>query len=204
MRAKAPVSLSSADVEFEDSAKPSSQPIDLSAGFVPKTAKPSGGLPQLSSSDVEFEQPQEKPDFLKGVYDTTLGPMVDIAKREGKYLANANAGFSRTPQNTGILPTPDEDDPLVQAIHGIVKSHAEVAHKALEALRQGRYSEASGYGAAAALPVLGPAAAKAGEDIGKGNVRYGLGEGTGLVGSVLAAGGGKTAAERLTGSWQTC
>jgi hypothetical protein len=206
-----PVSLSSADVEFEDPSQ-----------------KPSTGVPQLSSSDVEFEKPEEaeKPGFLKGVYDTTAGAIEsagDLANREEDYLRKNSGGFSRTPQAGGEF-TPDEGDPLVQAIHGIVKSHADVAHKALEALRNagagyGRafrgaahgdlnaagaeaqnageeLSKGAGYGLATALPVLGPAAAKAGEDIGKDDIAYGLGEGTGLAGSVLAAGGGKASAER--------
>lgn len=47
--------------------------------------------------------------------------------------------------------------------------------------QQGRYSEAVGHGAAGLLPVIGPAAARAGERIGSGDVAGGLGEGAGLL-----------------------
>ncbi len=47
-------------------------------------------------------------------------------------------------------------------------------------------SEAMGHGLAAILPGIGPAAAKAGEDIGAGKTGQGLGEATGLIGSIVA------------------
>lgn len=53
--------------------------------------------------------------------------------------------------------------------------------EAKKAFDQGRYSEMVGHTAAALLPVLGPAAAKAGEDIGSGKPRYGTGEALGLL-----------------------
>jgi hypothetical protein len=49
----------------------------------------------------------------------------------------------------------------------------------------GRASEAFGHGLAGVLPLVGPAAAHAGEEIGSGNVAGGLGEATGLL-STLA------------------
>lgn len=47
-----------------------------------------------------------------------------------------------------------------------------------------RSVEAAGHGAAALLPVIGPAAASAGEDIKRGDIAYGLGKGSALVASV--------------------
>jgi hypothetical protein len=47
-------------------------------------------------------------------------------------------------------------------------------------------SEALGHGVAAVVPVFGPAAAHAGERIAEGDTAGGLGEGAGLVGSVVA------------------
>lgn len=58
--------------------------------------------------------------------------------------------------------------------------------KAKQDYQQGHYSEMVGHGLAGALPIVGPAAAKAGEDIGKGEIAKGLGEGAGLIGSVVA------------------
>lgn len=56
----------------------------------------------------------------------------------------------------------------------------EQATKAREAFGEGRYSEAMGHGVASAVPVLGPAAANAGERIGDGDIAGGLGEAAAL------------------------
>lgn len=63
----------------------------------------------------------------------------------------------------------------------IVSSNLAELKKAGENFQQGRYSEAVGHGAAGLLPVIGPAAAAAGERIGAGDVAGGLGEGAGLL-----------------------
>jgi hypothetical protein len=56
---------------------------------------------------------------------------------------------------------------------GIIPSMANAQHeefdKARNAYSQGRYVEAAGYGAAGALPIVGPAAAQIGEEIGSGH-----------------------------------
>lgn len=71
---------------------------------------------------------------------------------------------------------------------GIGRSHLETGRKAYDAFRQGRYSEAAGYGGATLLPVVGPMAARIGERIGSGDVAGGLGEAVGSVGGMMAAG----------------
>ena len=57
--------------------------------------------------------------------------------------------------------------------------------KAGEAYAQGRYSEMLGHGMAGTLPLVGPAAAGAGEQIAAGDIAGGLGAGTGLAASVI-------------------
>jgi hypothetical protein len=52
---------------------------------------------------------------------------------------------------------------------------------------EGRYSEMVGHGLAGSLPLVGPAAAAAGERIGSGDVAGGLGEATGLLAPMAAA-----------------
>lgn len=54
------------------------------------------------------------------------------------------------------------------------------ATKAREAFGEGRYSESLGHGIASAVPVLGPAAAAAGERIAGGDIAGGLGEAAAL------------------------
>jgi hypothetical protein len=72
--------------------------------------------------------------------------------------------------------------------------------KAVDNARQGRYFEAAGHGAAGLIPVLGPAAAAAGERIGSGDVAGGVGEATGLLAPVLAPAAVKGAGAAVRGS----
>lgn len=72
-----------------------------------------------------------------------------------------------------------------QAIEDL--QHAEKA-KAAAAWQEGNTSEAFGHGLASVMPVLGPAAAHAGERIGRGEIAEGLGEGVGLLTSLLMPG----------------
>jgi hypothetical protein len=58
--------------------------------------------------------------------------------------------------------------------------------KAREAFTSGRVSEGAGHALAAITPIVGPAAAGAGEKIGQGQIAEGLGEAAGLVGGIVA------------------
>jgi hypothetical protein len=108
----------------------------------------------------------------------------------------------------------DPEHPITKIVSSIIQSHIQTAQKAWEnqkaaltatkqavdAARRGDFESADaaarqaeqyqtqtfGYAGATALPVLGPAAANAGEDIGEGRIAEGLGKGTGLIASVLA------------------
>lgn len=50
---------------------------------------------------------------------------------------------------------------------------------------QGRYVEAAGHAAAGALPIVGPAAAAAGEQIAGGDIAGGLGKGAGMLAAIV-------------------
>lgn len=197
--------------------KATAAPIDLSAGFVPKTAAPtaSDGDIDLSSGFVPKETaPAEKPGALKGLYDTTVGPVVDLAKREYEHL---NTVGPDTPVSAIT------EDPVVQAGKNIVKSHVATAGKAVDAAgaaikgygsavksavggdlnqagveAQNAGEEATkgmGYGLASVVPGVGPAAAKVGEDFAD-NPKYAAGETAGLLASsVVGAKGAKGAGE---------
>lgn len=73
----------------------------------------------------------------------------------------------------------------LDAAAGIVNAGVDQFQKAKNAYNQGRYSEALGHGAAAALPLIGPAAANAGDKIASGDIAGGLGEGVGQIGAML-------------------
>jgi len=60
--------------------------------------------------------------------------------------------------------------------------------KAGQAYQAGNSVEAAGHAVAGSIPLIGPAAAEAGEQIGSGDVAGGLGRTTGLVGSIFMPG----------------
>jgi len=71
---------------------------------------------------------------------------------------------------------------------GILKAANEQRLKAHEELDKGHYGQMAARSVAAAIPILGPAAAEAGEQIGSGDIAGGLGKATGIVGPMVAAG----------------
>lgn len=76
----------------------------------------------------------------------------------------------------------------IDTYHGMVDASAEQFGKAREAFGSGRYAEAAGHGLAGAVPVIGPAAANAGEQIAAGDIAGGMGSMTGLAGGAALAG----------------
>lgn len=88
----------------------------------------------------------------------------------------------------------------IQTVKGLTEAQIDQFKKGKDLYDQGRYTEAVGHALAGALPLVGPAAANIGEDIGAGNVAHGLGAATGLVGTVLAPGAVKPAAEAVAGT----
>lgn len=64
---------------------------------------------------------------------------------------------------------------------GIARQARDEARTAVDAARQGEYSRAVGHGLAAVVPVLGPAAAEAGEQIASGDIAGGAGKATGIL-----------------------
>jgi hypothetical protein len=68
----------------------------------------------------------------------------------------------------------------------IIGAQVDQGRQAIDNAKQGRYVEAMGHTGAALLPVLGPAAAQAGEQIGSGDIAGGLGKTVGLLAPVAA------------------
>lgn len=66
--------------------------------------------------------------------------------------------------------------PLGPIVGDLLEGQVATGQKAIEAGKQGRYSEAAGYATAAALPVVGPATAALGEKLGEGKVSEAAGE----------------------------
>lgn len=150
-------------------------------------AKQSGAI---SSTPPVQQAPQGSPvgRFLQGAWDNSVGGLWNTGKQVASALARAATGDNREAE---------------QLIGGLIQSHIDQGTKAAEAFKRGRYTEAAGHLGAAALPLVGPAAAAIGEKIGGteaqvdkyGNVitpgqapdiAGGVGGAVGLIGSAAA------------------
>lgn len=135
-------------------------PVDYDA-----LAREAGGTPAGPARAEDFLPPAPEGSALGRFVWELGGALNPVTMAQGLY------GAVRHPLQTG---------------QGIIAAGVSEAEKAAQAAREGRYSEMAGHGLAAALPVLGPAAAAVGEQIGGGDVAGGLGAATGLVGGTLA------------------
>ena len=102
----------------------------------------------------------------------------------GRFVGNAASALNPVAMAQGIYGAVRHPIDTAQAVIG---QQADQFGKAKQAFSEGRYSEAAGHGVASALPMIGPAAANAGEQIGSGDVAGGLGAGVGLLAPVVAA-----------------
>lgn len=121
-----------------------------------------------------------QPGFWRGLYDSIVPSreaIVTMAK-----LANAQGPIEQAKAAYGVG-------------KGIVEAQVDQGKKAYESYKQGDLIEGAGHALAAGVPLVGPAAAEAGEEIAEGNIGYGLGKATGLVGQVLVPSGAGRAAE---------
>ncbi len=106
-----------------------------------------------------------------------INPVAGISQMASE-AADPNIGLKKTIQSHIFQPQADQFTKAGQAVQG----QGEFAGMS----PAGRASSALGYGMAGALPLVGPAAAQAGEQIGEGDVAGGLGKGAGLITSVKA------------------
>lgn len=70
-------------------------------------------------------------------------------------------------------------------LSGMASQAGQQFGQAKDLYQQGRYVEAAGHAAAGAIPVIGPAAAAAGEQIAGGDIAGGLGKGAGMLAPVI-------------------
>lgn len=130
---------------------------------------PQGGGLTYEQLIAQGAKPQteerESPSFFTGLRES-LG--IPGSFEEAKQTLTGLAG----------LLTPSGATAFAKNVYG---QQAEQFSKAGEALRRGSLSEMLGYSAAGALPLVGPAAARAGETIGQGDTAYGLGQTLGLI-----------------------
>ena len=161
------------------------------------TLSPLEQLEQQTSQPTTQQAPQSQDQgFLSGLYNSTLAPIGGVLKSDagyaktiyneaGQHLANGEY-LKAAGTLMSAMDGADDRSPLMQLFSGILDSHKEQVKATAAAYKAGHYTEAAGHGLAAALPVVGPMAAKAGEDIGAGKTGEGLGEAAGTIGAVLA------------------
>ena len=127
-------------------------------------------------------------DARKGVDPATPEPPAAPAAPESatrRFLSNAGAMLNPVTALQGIGQAVRH---LPDTARAVIGQQGAQFTKAGEMFDQGRYAEMLGHGLAGALPLIGPAAAMAGEQIAEGDIAGGLGTATGLGLGTVAAG----------------
>lgn len=154
-------------------------------------------------SEQEFNAVKSKvldsaPDNLsKDDFQRWVGPAMEQAIGEaensnpapdgsatGRFLEGAAKNLNPITAITGLYGAVRHP---IDTAGSILNANLEQLKKANEDRKAGNFSEMVGHGAAGLIPVLGPAAAAAGERMASGDVAGGLGEGAGLVAPFGAA-----------------
>jgi len=128
--------------------------------------------PQPSAPAVSI--PTDQPGFFRGLLERIL-PSTDISD----YVAGPAYAVQHPVESAKLLASS-----IAEGQGNEFKKGVEISKRPMSL---GNLSEATGHFGASLLPVVGPAAAAAGETIGEGeNIPYGLGQAAGTVGSVVA------------------
>ena len=114
------------------------------------------GLPYTSTEPWKQPEGSAAARGVGGLWDTTVGGFLGLTKS----IAAIAAEGGRMATGGGLM---DPNSPGGRAISDLIQSHVDQAQKAQEAWKKGRYSEFFGHGLATVLPLIGPAAAHAGE-----------------------------------------
>lgn len=111
---------------------------------------------------------------LKSLYENSRLKKAMDAYDQGNYgEAAGHLAMATTPVGLNETVTP--------LVTGAVKAQLDQIRKAKDSYDKGNYSEAFVHTLAGALPLVGPAAANAGEDIARGDIAKGLGESAGIL-----------------------
>lgn len=163
-------------------------------GGVPVEGSKFGGVPvddKAPTSLLPSSQPPAVGRFLTG-FGNAVNPVPGI-KQMTEEASNPSIGLRSTLGRHFIDPQTEQFSKAKDAVSGT----GEFEHMPAS----GRMMSAAGHAAAGILPLVGPAAANAGEQIGSGDVAGGLGSGAGLIASMAAPSaigkGMKAAAEPL-------
>lgn len=116
-----------------------------------------------------------------GVAENTPAPVQGSAA--GRFASNAGEMINPVAIAQGVWSAIRHP---IDTATNMVTAQVDQGRQAIDLAKQGRYTEALGHAGAAALPVLGPVAAAAGEQMATGDVAGGLGKGVGLLASLEA------------------
>lgn len=113
--------------------------------------------------------------LLKAMYDDASGQFSEAIKaaKAGEFVKMAGSA-------AGVVGSPSH-----VLLESVIGAHWQQFVKAKKAYDAGRYSEAAGYTTAGMVPLIGPMAAQAGEEIGTGDPRR-MARGVGLAAAALA------------------
>lgn len=147
---------------------------------------PNWGAPPAPGSLMDpARKPAVTEDFLPPS-KSVLDHLGSAAKNFGKALDPRPAIelLDHVAKASPLNPAGDHGAALVKDLKAMGGAQVDLAKKAVDAGKRGRVSEAIGYGASAAVPLVGPAMAAAGEQIGSGDVSGGAGSVLGLLAGV--------------------
>lgn len=134
---------------------------------------PAGFDPRRAASIVKQQTQPREPGLA------TIGDQVEAkGGAASRFLSNFGEMVNPVTMAKGLYNTVRHP---IDTGTAILERQGEQFGKAVTAGREGRYAEMIGHGTAAVLPVLGPMAAEAGEQIGSGDVAGGLGKATGIL-----------------------
>lgn len=160
-------------------------------------------MPQRTLSEQEFTALRDRvlASAPQGMdeqgFNRWIGTAMDgaIAEAENLPATPEGSALGRFASNAGEMLNPVT---IAQGIYGAVRHPVDTTinigraqfdqgRQAVDLARQGRYSEAIGHGVAAAVPILGPAAAEAGDQIGAGDWAGGAGKAFGVLAPSMVA-----------------
>lgn len=157
-------------------------------------ARQYGGTPadEAPAGDVDYDALAAQ--FGGQAADATPAAQPAQADAVSRFLSNAGEVLNPVTAITGLASAVRHP---IRTGQGIVQAHVAQAGKARQAFTEGRMSEAVGHAGATLLPILGPAAADIGEQIGTGDVAGGLGRGVATVAGTALAGPAVRGAGRM-------
>jgi len=160
-------------------------------------------MPRRTLTEAEFDEVKQAvlasapPNLDEATFTKWIGPTFTaaIAEAETRPAALVGGALERLASNAWAQVNPvtivsglaQAALSPIETVKNIAGASVAEGAKAREAFGQGRYFEAAGH-AAGMLPLIGPAAVAAGEQIGQGDIAGGIGTGLGLIGGTLAPG----------------